>query len=314
MGMTSVASWLSLGEGSTPLVHARRLSESLGCELHLKCDGLNPTGSFKDRGMVVAVERAVQAGAKAVVCASTGNTAASAAAYAARAGVEAVVLTPAGATAGPKRAQVRAVGARVIEVRGSFDDCLRLCRELGERDGYVVVNSVNPDRLEGQKSVVFELIDQLGGTPDIVALPFGGGGNVSAVAAGFAEAGAAPRIIVGQAAERTTTWASAIRIGDPAHAENVAALVVAGRIEVATLSEDQLRAAWERLAKEEGAFCEPASAAGVAALELCDAATLNGKVAVAILTGHGLKDAEAVAQTAEIVVDATLDAGLEVLS
>ncbi len=311
--MTSTTSWLSLGEGSTPLVHARRLSESLGCELHLKCEGLNPTGSFKDRGMVVAVERAVNAGARAVVCASTGNTAASAAAYAARAGVEAVVLTPAGATAGPKRAQVRAVGARVIELRGSFDDCLRLCRELGERDGYVVVNSVNPDRVEGQKSVVFELIDQLGGAPDVVALPFGGGGNVSAVAAGFAEAGAAPRIVVGQAAERTTTWASAIRIGDPAHAENVAALVAAGRVEVVTLSELQLRSAWERLAKEEGAFCEPASAAGFAALELC-AASLSGKVAVAILTGHGLKDAEAVSQPPEVVVDATLDAVLEVLS
>ena len=311
--MTSTTSWLSLGEGSTPLVHARRLSDSLGCELHLKCEGLNPTGSFKDRGMVVAVERAVNAGARAVVCASTGNTAASAAAYAARAGVEAVVLTPAGATAGPKRAQVRAVGARVIELRGSFDDCLRLCRELGERDGYVVVNSVNPDRVEGQKSVVFELIDQLGGVPDVVALPFGGGGNVSAVAAGFAEAGATPRIVVGQAAERTTTWASAIRIGDPAHAENVAALVAAGRVEVVTLSESQLRTAWERLAKEEGAFCEPASAAGFAALELC-AASLSGKVAVAILTGHGLKDAEAVAQPAEVVVDATLDAVLEVLS
>lgn len=312
--MTSVASWLSLGEGSTPLVPARRLSESLGCELHLKCEGLNPTGSFKDRGMVVAVERAVQRGARAVVCASTGNTAASAAAYAARAGVQSVVLTPAGATAGPKRAQVRAVGARVIEVRGSFDDALRLCRELGERDGYVVVNSVNPDRIEGQKSVVYELLEQLGGAPDIVALPFGGGGNVSAVAAGFAEAGVVPRIVVGQASERATTWASAIRIGDPAHAEHVAELVSSGRVEVATLSEDQLRAAWERLAKEEGAFCEPASAAGLAALELCDASTLNGRVAVAILTGHGLKDAEAVVQTAEVVVDATLDAVLEVLS
>jgi threonine synthase len=312
--MTSVASWLSLGEGSTPLVHARRLSESLGCELHLKCEGLNPTGSFKDRGMVVAVERAVQSGAKAVVCASTGNTAASAAAYAARAGVDAVALTPAGATAGPKRAQVRAVGARVIEVRGSFDDCLRLCRELGERDGYVVVNSVNRDRIEGQKSVVFELIEQLGGAPDIVALPFGGGGNVSAVAAGFAEVGAAPRIIVGEAAERATTWASAIRIGEPAHAEHVAELVAAGRVEVVTLSEDQLRVAWERLAKEEGAFCEPASAAGLAALELCDESSLSGKIAVAILTGHGLKDAEAVAQTAQVIVEPTLDAVLEVLS
>jgi threonine synthase len=314
MGMTSVASWLSLGEGSTPLVHARRLSESLGCELHLKCEGLNPTGSFKDRGMVVAVERAVQSGARAVVCASTGNTAASAAAYAARAGVQSVVLTPAGATAGPKRAQVRAVGARVIEVRGSFDDCLRLCRELGERDGFVVVNSVNPDRIEGQKSVVFELIEQLGGAPDIVALPFGGGGNTCAVAAGFAEAGVAPRIVVGEAAERPTTWASAIRIGEPAHAEEVAELVTTGRVEVATLSEDQLRASWQRLAKEEGVFCEPASAAGLAALELCDASTLSGKVVVAILTGHGLKDAEAVAQAAEVVVEPTLDAVLEVVS
>jgi threonine synthase len=312
--MTAVASWLSLGEGSTPLVPARRISESLGCELHLKCEGLNPTGSFKDRGMVVAVERAVQSGARAVVCASTGNTAASAAAYAARAGVGAIVLTPAGATAGPKRAQVRAVGARVLEVRGTFDDALRLCRELGERDGYVVVNSVNPDRIEGQKSVVFELIEQLGGAPDIVALPFGGGGNVTAVARGFGEAGATPRIVVGEARDRATTWASAIRIGAPAHAAHVAELVAAGRIEVKSLSEDDLRAAWERLAKEEGAFCEPASAAGLAALELCDESSLSRKVAVAILTGHGLKDVDAVEPPAQEVVEATLEAVLEVLS
>jgi len=312
--MTSVASWLSLGEGSTPLVPARRLSEALGCELHLKCEGLNPTGSFKDRGMVVAVERAVQRGARSVVCASTGNTAASAAAYAARAGVEAVVLTPAGATAGPKRAQARAVGARVIEVRGTFDDALRLCRELGERDGYAVVNSLNPDRLEGQKSVSFELIDQLGGAPDVVALPFGGGGNVSAVARGFAEAGATPRIVVGEAADRASTWASAIRIGAPAHAVRVAELVADGRVEVVSLSEEQLRDAWERLGREEGAFCEPASAAGLAALELSDESSLSGKTAVAILTGHGLKDVDAVAQPPEAVVEPTLEAVLEVLS
>jgi threonine synthase len=312
--MTSVASWLSLGEGSTPLVPARRLSEALGCELHLKCEGLNPTGSFKDRGMVVAVERAVQRGARSVVCASTGNTAASAAAYAARAGVEAVVLTPAGATAGPKRAQARAVGARVIEVRGTFDDALRLCRELGERDGYAVVNSLNPDRLDGQKSVSFELIDQLGGAPDVVALPFGGGGNVSAVARGFAEAGATPRIVVGEAADRASTWASAIRIGAPAHAVRVAELVADGRVEVVSLSEEQLRDAWERLGREEGAFCEPASAAGLAALELSDESSLSGKTAVAILTGHGLKDVDAVAQPPEAVVEPTLEAVLEVLS
>src|SRR6267378_4199844 len=260
-------------------------------------------GPEPDRDDHPAVERAVQSGARAVVCASTGNTAASAAAYAARAGVDAIVLTPAGATAGPKRAQVRAVGARVLEARGTFDDALRLCRELGERDGYVVVNSVNPDRIEGQKSVAFELIEQLGGAPDVVALPFGGGGNVTAVARGFTEAGAAPRIVVGEARDRSTTWASAIRIGDPAHAAHVAELVAAGRVEVVSLSEEELRAAWERLAREEGAFCEPASAAGLAALELCDDSTLSGKVAVAILTGHGLKDAEAVAETAEVVVD-----------
>jgi len=314
MGMTAVASWLSLGEGSTPLVPARVISESLGCELHLKCEGLTPTGSFKDRGMVVAVERAVQRGARSVVCASTGNTAASAAAYAARAGVEAVVLTPAGATAGPKRAQARAVGARVIEVRGTFDDALRLCRELGERDGYAVVNSLNPDRLDGQKSVSFELIDQLGGVPDVVALPFGGGGNVSAVARGFAEAGATPRIVVGEAADRASTWASAIRIGAPAHAVRVAELVADGRVEVVSLSEEQLRDAWERLGREEGAFCEPASAAGLAALELSDESSLSGKTAVAILTGHGLKDVDAVAQPPEAVVEPTLEAVLEVLS
>src|SRR4051794_24492695 len=293
MGVTAVASWLSLGEGSTPLVEARRTPG-----LYLKLEGLNPTGSFKDRGRVVPVERAAEPGARAVVCASTGNTAASAAAYAARAGVEAVVLTPAGATAGPKRAQARAVGARVIEVRGTFDDALRLCRELGERDGYAVVNSLNPDRLDGQKSVSFELIEQLGGAPDVVALPFGGGGNVTAVARGFAEAGLAPRIVVGEAADRPNTWASAIRIGAPAHAAAVAGLVAAGRVEVVQLSEDRLRSAWERLANEEGAFCEPASAAGLAALELCDESSLSRKVAVAILTGHGLKDVDAVAAPA----------------
>ena len=244
MGVTAVASWLSLGEGLTPLVEARRTPG-----LYLKLEGLNPTGSFKDRGMVVAVERAAESGARAVVCASTGNTAASAAAYAARAGLQAVVLTPAGATAGPKRAQARAAGARVLEIDGTFDDALRLCRELGARDGYVLVNSVNPDRIAGQKSVAFEILEQLGSVPDVVALPFGGGGNVTAVAAGFAEAGVAPRIVVGEAAERATTWASAIRIGEPAHAAHVAELVAAGRVEVVTLSEQQLRDEWQRLAR-----------------------------------------------------------------
>ena len=304
-------SWLSLGEGSTPLVPARRLSERLGLELHLKCEGLNPTGSFKDRGMVVAVERAVQSGARAVVCASTGNTAASAAAYAARAGIEAIVLTPAGATAGPKRAQARAAGARLFEIRGSFDDALRLCRELGERDGFVLVNSINPDRIEGQKTVVGEIIEQLGGVPDVVTLPFGGGGNVTAVAAGFAEAGASPRLIVGQAGERATTWATAIRISEPAHAVQVAELVAAGRVEVVTLGEEELRSAWQSLSVDEGVFCEPASAAGVAALERTGG--VEGATVVSILTGHGLKDADAVAEGSSATVEATLEAVLEAI-
>ena len=240
MGVSSALT-LSLGEGSTPLVAADRLSAESGYDLHLKCEGANPTGSFKDRGMVVAVGRAADSGARAVVCASTGNTAASAAAYAARAGLVSIVLTPAGATATAKRAQAVAAGATLLEIRGSFDDALRICRELGERPGYVLVNSVNPDRIEGQKSVVFELLEQLGAVPDVIALPFGGGGNVTAVAAGLDDAGVSSRIVVGEAAERTTTWATAIRIAAPAHAEHVAELVASGRVVVVTLSESEIR-------------------------------------------------------------------------
>jgi threonine synthase len=311
VGVTTVTASVSLGEGSTPLVRAARLSEELGLDLHLKCDGLNPTGSFKDRGMAVAVSRAVESGARAVVCASTGNTAASAAAYAARAGVEAVVLTPAGATATAKRAQARAAGARLLEVRGSFDDALRLCRELAEQDGYVLVNSINPDRLEGQKSVSFEILEQLGSVPDVVALPFGGGGNISAVAKGFAEAGVSPRLVVGEARERATTWASAIRIAEPAHAAHVRELVDAGVIEVVTLGEEEIRTAWSRLSTEEGIFCEPASAAGLAAL--VQLGVSGGELAVCILTGHGLKDADAVDTGGAEPVEPTLAAILEAL-
>ena len=198
MGLTTTTSSISLGEGATPLVHAPRLSSVLGVDLHLKCEGLNPTGSFKDRGMVVAVERAAAAGARAVVCASTGNTAASAATYAARAGLEAIVLTPAGATASAKRAQAKAAGARVIEIRGSFDDALRLAFELGAREGFVLVNSASPDRnrLDGQKLVAHEIVDQLGAPPDLIALPYGGGGNVRAVSLGLDEIGAPTRLVV----------------------------------------------------------------------------------------------------------------------
>src|SRR5581483_3611830 len=274
-----------------------------------KCELLNPTGSFKDRGMAVAVERAADRGARAVVCASTGNTAASAATYAARAGLEAVVLTPAGATAGAKRAQAHAAGALVLEVRGTFDDALRLCRELGEQDGYVLVNSLNPDRIDGQRSVVGEILGQLHAVPDTIALPYGGGGNVSAVSAGCDEAGVEPALVVGEAAERATTFASAIRIGEPAHREKVDRLVESGRLTCVRLSEDELRATWSRLARTEGVFCEPASAAGVAAL----ARTAGGGTAVCIVTGHGLKDTDAVDVSAARMVDPSLEAVLEAL-
>ena len=312
MGVTAASS-LTLGEGSTPLVPARRLQERLGLELHLKCDGLNPTGSFKDRGMVVAVERAARAGARAVVCASTGNTAASAAAYAARAGLQAIVLTPAGATATAKRAQARAAGARLLEVRGSFDDALRLCRELGERDGFVLVNSLNPDRIEGQKSVVRR--DPRAARrvrPTSSPCPSAAAATSPPSLQASPTPGSSPRIVVGQAAERATTWASAIRIVEPAHAVHVAELVGAGRIEVVTLSEDELRDAWQRLSREEGVFCEPASAAGVAALERLP--DVQGATAVCIVTGHGLKDAGAVDEGGADTVEATLDAVLEAIA
>jgi threonine synthase len=298
---------LSLGEGSTPLVPARRLQPGV----HLKCEGANPTGSFKDRGMVVAVTRAVEAGARAVVCASTGNTAASAAAYAARAGIEAIVLTPSGAVATAKAAQARASGARVLEVRGTFDDALRSCRDLAGQEGFVLVNSVNPDRVEGQKTVVFELLEQLGRVPDVIALPYGGGGNLCALALGLAEAGVECRLVAGQADARATTFASAIRISEPAHADEVDVLVAAGRAEVVSLSDDEIAESWRDLASQEGIFCEPASAAGLAALR--QLGLDEGSLAVCILTGHGLKDTGAVAEEGTTTVEPTLDAILEVL-
>jgi threonine synthase len=261
--------------------------------------------------MVVAVERALESGAHTVVCASTGNTAASAAAYAARAGLRAVVLTPQGATASAKRAQARAAGACLVELAGTFDDALRCCRELAQEEGFVLVNSLNADRLEGQKSVVAELIEELGGAPDVIALPFGGGGNSRAVAQGVAEANVSVRLLAGEAAERSTTWASAIRIGDPAHAAKIAALRAADRLEVVTLSEDELRSAWVELAEVEGVFCEPASAAGLAAVRR--AGVEAGSVVVCILTGHGLKDTASVAESDVHAVEPTVAAILAAL-
>ncbi len=283
---------LSLGEGSTPLIPSRQLGEQLGIDLHFKFEGLNPTGSFKDRGMAVAVAKAVEEGAEGVVCASTGNTAASAAAYAARAGLTAVVLCPAGAIAAAKLAQSRAVGARVLEVRGSFDQALKSCLELVERGTFQLVNSLNPYRIEGQKTAAFEIDEELGRAPDVLALPYGGGGNTVAYAKGFREDGAQPRLVSAHAAQRAVTMASAIRIAEPAHLSEVEALIAEGFVEPVSVSDDDITRMWLDLASLEGIFCEPSSAAGLAAL--ANVELEPGSTVVCVLTGHGLKDTAAV--------------------
>jgi threonine synthase len=282
---------VTLGEGGTPLLPAPRISERLGLDVWLKWEGANPTGSFKDRGMTVAVSLAAGEGAGAVVCASTGNTAASAAAYAARAGLPALVLQPAGAVALGKLAQARALGARVLEVRGSFDEALGAARELSARGTHALVNSLNPHRLEGQKTAAFEIVEELGQAPDVLALPYGGGGNTCAYAKGFEEGDSGlPRIVAVQAAERSATAASAIRIAEPVHAPDVEDALARTGGSIVTVSDAAILDAWRLLAHEEGLFCEPASAAGVAGLTLAELDA--GSRVVCVITGHGLKDPE----------------------
>jgi threonine synthase len=291
--LTDATPIVSLGEGSTPLLPAPRLSERLGFEVWLKWEGANPTGSFKDRGMTIAISKALEEGAHAVVCASTGNTAASAAAYAARGGLIALILQPARAVALGKLAQARAVGARLLEVQGSFDEAMAAARELAERGTHVLVNSLNPYRIEGQKTAAFEIVEELGAPPDVLALPYGGGGNTRAYFKGFGEAGAGlPRLVLGQSATRETTVASAIRIADPVHANEVDDAVARSRGSVVTLDDAAILDAWRLLAHEEGLFCEPASAASVAAALTLDRG--GARRVVCVITGHGLKDPQSV--------------------
>jgi threonine synthase len=278
---------LTLGEGSTPLVAAERLSRRLGLDVWLKWEAANPTGSFKDRGMVVAVAKALEEGARGVICASTGNTAASAAAYAARAGLAAVVVHAAGGPAGGKLAQVRAAGARIVEVAGSFDDAFAAAEDLARRENLAVVNSTNPHRLEGQKTAAFEIVEALGAPPDVLAIPYGGGGNTTAYARGFLELGAPPRLLPVEARDRAGTEASAIRIPTPVHRDEVEDALERCGGEVVSVSDAEIAAAWRALAREEGLFCEPASAASVAGLAL---GARSGERVVCVLTGHGLKD------------------------
>jgi threonine synthase len=300
---------VTLGEGGTPLLHAPRLSERLGLDVWLKWEGANPTGSFKDRGMCVAVTKARSAGAKAVVCASTGNTAASAAAYATRAGLRAVVLEPEGAVALGKLAQARALGARILAVRGSFEQALAAAGELADRRDYGFVNSLNPYRIEGQKTAAFEIAEALGGPPDALALPYGGGGNTRAYAKGFDEWDEGlPRLISGAAADRAGTFASAIRITGPAHAAEAEAAVVRSGGIVVELTDDEIATAWKLLLQTEGIFCEPASAAGIAALP--HAELPRGSRVVCVLTGNGMKDPDSVGRLGAdpVVVDPDPDA------
>ena len=276
---------VTLGEGNTPLLPAPRLSEQLGCELWLKCEGANPTGSFKDRGMTVAVSRALERGAPGVVCASTGNTAASAAAYAARAGLPAVIVIPKGAVARGKLAQVLAAGADLREVEGTFEEAHALARRLADEEGLVNVNSINPDRIEGQASAAREIVEQLGVPPDVLALPYGGGGNTLAYARGFDEAGGGrSRLLSVQADRRPETIATAIRISQPVHRQQAEAVT-----EVVTVADEALLEWWRAIGRLEGIFCEPASAAGVAGV----AQLRPGGRVVCVLTGHGLKDPDA---------------------
>jgi threonine synthase len=290
---------VTLGEGSTPLLRSERLSAGLGFELWLKLEGVNPTGSFKDRGMALAVAKAVEGGARAIVCASTGNTAASAAAYAARAGIKAIIVHAAGGPASAKLAQVRVTGARLVEVGGTFDDAFAAAEEIGKREGAVVVNSTNADRIDGQKTAALEILEQLGGPPDVLALPYGGGGNTTAYAKGFLEVGFAPRLFPVEAADRAGTAASAIRIPTPVHRAEVDEALARCGGAVITATDDEIAVAWRALAREEGVFCEPASAAAVAGLAA--AGDIAGLRVVCVLTGHGLKDPSA--------LDSLLEAG-----
>jgi threonine synthase len=307
---------VSLEEGDTPLVPAPWLSEQTGAEVYLKLEGANPTGSFKDRGMTVAVSAAIGEGAKAVICASTGNTAASAAAYAARAGLRGAVIVPQGKIATGKLAQALMHGARVIALRGNFDQALTLVRELTERHPIALVNSVNEYRIEGQKTGAFEVCDQLGEAPDVLCVPVGNAGNVTAWWRGFGEYGVAPALHGYQAAgaaplvdgapvESPETVASAIRIGNPARWEDAMNAFTASRGQVRKVTDEQILDAYRLLASREGVFCEPASAASVAGL-LANGA--EGKV-VCVLTGHGLKDPQTAMDRASSVVPCEPDIG-----
>jgi threonine synthase len=310
---------ISLQEGSTPLLRAPLLSEMLGATVRLKLEGANPTGSFKDRGMTCAVSAAVRDGAKAVICASTGNTAASAAAYAARAGITCAVIVPEGKIAQGKMAQTLVHGARVISIAGNFDQALTLVRELTANHPIVLVNSVNEFRIEGQKTAALEIHEDLDGELEALCIPVGNAGNITSYWRGFREMGAAPRmlgyqaqgaapLVEGRVVEHPETVASAIRIGNPVRWEDAMAAATDSRGAIRSVSDEEILSAFQLLASREGMFCEPASAASVAGL--LKYGPEGAEQIVCVLTGRGLKDPEtAIAHNDGMIIQCAAEAG-----
>jgi threonine synthase len=320
---------ISLLEGNTPLIPMPRLSREFGCELFVKFEGLNPTGSFKDRGMTAAISEATGRGAQTVICASTGNTAASAAAYAARAGLRAIVLIPEGKVAAGKLAGAIAYGAEVIQIQGSFDDALTLVVEITQKTPIALVNSINPFRIEGQKTAAFEICDVLGVAPDWLCLPVGNAGNITAYWAGFKQyqkglpqvlgvqaAGAAP-LVLGHPVEKPETVATAIRIGKPARGEQALEAAQESNGRIIAVSDEEILSA-QRILASEGVWVEPASAAGLAGMVAESAKGLfdaKGKKVVVVCTGHGLKDPSIVTESFQSpkIIPANYNALLDVI-
>jgi len=336
--VTDATPVVSLNEGSTPLIHSPRLSQRVGrgCQVFVKYEGLNPTGSFKDRGMTMAISKAVEEGSHAVICASTGNTSAAAAAYAARAGISCIVLLPVGKIAIGKMAQGFMYGAKVVAIEGNFDDALRLVREIGATEKIAIVNSINPYRIEGQKTAAFEIIDELGDAPHFHLLPVGNAGNITAYWRGYREfhqigkskrlpkmlgfqaSGSAP-IFHNRVVSHPETVATAIRIGNPASWKFAAAAISesAGAIDIVT--DEEILAAQRWLASHEGIFVEPASAASIAGLFKCVdgkegaaypfAGVSEGSVIVCTVTGHGLKDPDVAREQVGSIIPAKAEKG-----
>jgi threonine synthase len=322
---------ITLQEGNTPLIHADRLSERLEADIWLKYEGLNPSGSFKDRGMTMAITKAKANGAQTVICGSTGNTSASAAAYAAKAGMDCVVLVPEGKIALGKLAQAMVYGANVLQIRGNFDQALNLARELTQHMAITIVNSINPDRIEGQKTGAFEIVDVLGKAPDILSIPVGNAGNITAYWRGFTQyhfaghcstlpkmwgfqaAGAAP-IVLGHPVANPETIATAIRIGNPASWVPALEVIHESLGDIRAVTDDEIMEAYHYVARYESIFCEPASAASVAGI--LKFGVPKGSTVVCVLTGNGLKDPETAVNTSATppVIEATIKALMEKLS